>query len=120
MTLHRALDSVGRLVTHPAALLAMAAFIVAWALFEPETLDWHGVATLLAVAMAVVIERNARRDTTALQAKLDELIVATSGARNELAAIEESPTRDIEAARRTTKGGRVAATAPSTHPDEEA
>lgn len=102
MTLHRTLDAAGRLFTHPAALLVMGAFVVAWAIFERETLDWHGVATLVTFAMAVVIERNARRDTAALQAKLDELIIATAGARNELAAIENSPTHEIEAARRTT------------------
>lgn len=112
MSLHRVLDAAGRLFTHPAALLAMGGFVVAWAVFERETLDWHGVATLITFVMAVVIERNARRDTAALQAKLDELIIATDGARDELAAIEEHPTREIQAARRTTKGGRVAATAP--------
>ncbi|WP_374657025.1 low affinity iron permease family protein [Phenylobacterium sp.] len=111
MTLHRALDAAGRLFSHPGALLAMVAFVAAWAVFERETLDWHGVATLITLAMAVVIERNARRDTAALQAKLDELIVATEGARNELAAVEERPTEEIEAVRRKTKGGRVAATA---------
>ena len=98
--LHRGLDASGRLFTHPLSLVAMVGFIVAWAVFEPDTLDWHAAATLITFAMAVVIERNARRDTTALQAKLDELIHATDGARNEIAAIEDAPTDEIEARRR--------------------
>ena len=97
---HRLLDTAGRLFTHPAALLAMVGFVVAWMVFERETLDWHAAATLITVVMAVVIERNARRDTMALQAKLDELILATEGARNEMTAIEEQSTEDIEAARK--------------------
>lgn len=98
--LHRGLDASGRLFTHPVSLLAMAAFVVAWAVFERDTLDWHAAATLVTFAMAVVIERNARRDTIALQAKLDELIHATDGARNELAAVEEQPIDEIQARRR--------------------
>ena len=97
---HRVLDAAGRLFTRPAALLAMVGFVVAWMVFERETLDWHAAATLITVVMAVVIERNARRDTMALQAKLDELILATEGARNEMTAIEEESTQDIEAARK--------------------
>ncbi|WP_309645189.1 low affinity iron permease family protein [Phenylobacterium sp.] len=98
--LHRGLDASGRLFTHPASLLAMAAFIGAWAVFEPDTLDWHAAATIITYAMAVVIERNARRDTTAVQAKLDELIHATQGARNEIAAVEDRSLDEIEAKRR--------------------
>lgn len=103
MTLHphRTLDAAGRLFTHPAALLAMGGFVVAWAILERETLDWHAAATLITLVMAVVIERNARRDTMALQAKLDELILATEGARNEMAAIEDESTETIEAVRTT-------------------
>ena len=97
---HRVLDAAGRLFTRPAALLAMVGFVVAWMVFERETLDWHAAATLITVVMAVVIERNARRDTMALQAKLDELILATEGARDEMTAIEEESTQDIEAARK--------------------
>ncbi|MDP3854177.1 low affinity iron permease family protein [Phenylobacterium sp.] len=98
--LHQGLDASGRVFTHPVSLLAMALFVGAWAVFERETLDWHAAATLITFAMAVVIERNARRDTTALQAKLDELIHATEGARNEIAAVENQSIEEIEARRR--------------------
>ena len=97
---NRVLDTAGRLFTHPAALLAMIGFVAAWMVFERETLDWHAAATLITLVMAVVIERNGRRDTMALQAKLDELILATEGARDEMTAIEEESTQDIEAARK--------------------
>lgn len=98
---HTALDAAGRFIARPTTiLLATGAFIVAWMVFERHTLDWHGAATLITFVLAVVIERNARRDTTALQAKLDELIVATEGARNHMAGIEERPAEEIESARK--------------------
>lgn len=96
----RALDAAGRVLTHTSSLLAMLLFVGAWSIFDRESLDWHAAATLITFIIAIIIERNARRDTTALQAKLDELIHATDGARNEIAAVENRPIDEIEARRR--------------------
>ena len=46
--------------------------------------------------MTLVIQRGQNRDTAALQAKLDELILATDGARNEVAGLDQETADDIE------------------------
>ena len=46
--------------------------------------------------MTLIIQRGQNRDTAALQAKLDELILATEGARNELAGLDQESAGDIE------------------------
>lgn len=98
--INRGLDAAGRVLTHTSSLLAVLLFVSAWAIFDRPSLDWHAAATLITFVIAIVIERNARRDTTALQAKLDELIHATEGARNEIAAVENQSVEEIEARRR--------------------
>jgi low affinity Fe/Cu permease len=55
--------------------------------------------TIVTFLMVFLIQNTQNRDTVALQLKLDELILATRGARNDLACIEEGTERDIEAAR---------------------
>lgn len=93
---HTAFVVAGRFLAHPLALAALAAFVAAWLLFGDDSLDWHGWATVVTLAIALVIEANQRRDTRALQAKLDELIRATEGARNEVAAIEAKPPAEAD------------------------
>jgi low affinity Fe/Cu permease len=48
-------------------------------------------------------EKEAHRRDVAMHAKLDELLVATRGARNELAGIEELPEDKIEEVKRVAK-----------------
>lgn len=46
-----------------------------------------------------MIQATRNRDTLALQLKLDELIIATRNARNEVAGIEEATDRVLEEAK---------------------
>ena len=85
---------------HPASLLVLLASAAVWRVVQPESFDLHAVATLAAVAMTLLIQRGQNRDTAALQAKLDELILATDGARNELAGLDEETADDIEEIRK--------------------
>lgn len=86
----------GVFTSRPSAFLILAAFTISWIVFERETFDWHGVATLVTWAMTLFIQRAEHRDTQALQAKLDELIRATGAARNNVAEIDDKEPEEIE------------------------
>ena len=88
---------------HPASLVVLLVFSAVWWRVQPESFDLHAIATLAAVAMTLVIQRGQNRDTAALQAKLDELILATDGARNEVAGLDQETVDDIEEIRRAGK-----------------
>ncbi|WP_348642712.1 low affinity iron permease family protein [Mesorhizobium sp. B2-4-15] len=90
------LTTTGTLTAKPWAFLILIGYTVAWIVFEHETLDWHGVATLVTWAMTLLIQRAEHRDTQALQAKLDELIRATGNARNDLTQIDKKEPEEIE------------------------
>ena len=94
--LHRAMTATVRALGHPASLGVLLICAVIWQRIEPDSFDFHAIATLVAVAMTLIIQRGQNRDTAALQAKLDELILATEGARNELAGLDQESADDIE------------------------
>lgn len=52
--------------------------------------------TVITFLMVFLIQATQNRDTVALQLKLDELIIATQGARNEIACIEDKPEEALE------------------------
>jgi len=94
--LHRLLTTTVAVLGHPASLLVVLVCAFIWREVEPESFDLHAIATLVAVAMTLVIQRGQNRDTAALQAKLDELILATEGARNEVAGLDAETADDID------------------------
>lgn len=55
--------------------------------------------TIVTFLMVFLIQATQNRDTTALQLKLDELIIATKAARNVVAGIEEAADHVLEAAK---------------------
>lgn len=100
------LTHLGTLTAHPTAFLVVAAYGVAWALYEPRGLDWLGVATLATWFMTLLIQRAEHRDTQAIHAKLDELLRAQKDARSSVARIDERQPEEIERFReREGKGG---------------
>lgn len=103
-TLREVLTLGGVFTSRPSAFLILAAFAVSWLIFERKTLDWHGVATLVTWAMTLFIQRAEHRDTQALQAKLDELIRATSAASDDLTAIDDKEPEEIEKERSAAQG----------------
>ena len=90
------LTHIGTQTARPWAFLVVAAYVLAWLLLSPETLDWHGVATIATWLMTLFIQRAEHRDTQAIQAKLDELIHADRNARNETITIDDKEAEDIE------------------------
>src|SRR6185503_10449151 len=90
----------------PIAFLVAVVTVVVWAVTGPifhYSDTWQLVintgTTIVTFLMVFLIQNTQNRDTVALQLKLDELILATRDARNDLALIEEGTERDIEAAR---------------------
>jgi low affinity Fe/Cu permease len=95
-SIQRFLTAIGAFTSRPQAFLVVLAYTGLWLVFQRETLDWHGVATLATWMMTLVIQRAEHRDTQALQAKIDELLRANQGARSDLADLDKNEPEDIE------------------------
>jgi low affinity Fe/Cu permease len=65
------LTRLGVFTAHPAAFLILIVYAVSWFIFQPDTLNWHGVAMLATWSMTLFIQRAEHRDTQAIRAKLD-------------------------------------------------
>jgi low affinity Fe/Cu permease len=95
-----------RLTGKPAAFLIAFLTVGVWAVTGPifgYSDTWQLVintgTTIVTFLMVFLIQNTQNRDTIALQLKLDELIMATRGARNDLACIEDGSEEDMEAVR---------------------
>jgi low affinity Fe/Cu permease len=90
----------------PISFLLASLTVLVWAVTGPVfhySDTWQLVintgTTIVTFLMVFLIQNTQNRDTVALQLKLDELILATRGARNHLACIEAGSEKDLEAAR---------------------
>jgi low affinity Fe/Cu permease len=90
------LTKAGVWTAHPAAFLLLACYGIAWLIFDPEALSWHGITVLATLFMTLVIQRAEHRDTQAIHAKLDELLKADNNARTELREIDKKDAEVIE------------------------
>ena len=66
--IRQSLTALGVFAAHPAAFLIVAAYGVLWFIFQPQSFDWHGVATLVVWLMTLLIQRAEHRDTQAIHA----------------------------------------------------
>lgn len=98
--IRQALTALGVFTAHPAAFAIVAVYGVLWFIFQPNTFDWHGIATLAVWLMTLLIQRAEHRDTQAIHAKLDELLHAQAGARNEVMKVDQEEPEDIEKSRK--------------------
>jgi low affinity Fe/Cu permease len=87
----------------PAALLAATALVVAWALSGPFfqfDATWmlliNTGTTIVTFLMVFVIQASQNRDAKALHLKLDEVIRAVEGARNEFIDTERTTQAELE------------------------
>ena len=94
--LRKGLTQFGEWAATPAAFLFVLVFTAVWYAVEPHSLDWHGIATVVTLVIALLINRATYRDAQALHAKLDELIKAMPNARDAIAAIDKAEPEDIE------------------------
>jgi low affinity Fe/Cu permease len=95
-----------RISGRPSTFIVAVAVVVVWAITGPLfgfSDTWQLVintgTTIVTFLMVFLIQATQNRDTTALQLKLDELILATKNARNHIAGIEEAPDVVIENAK---------------------
>ena len=98
--IRQSLTALGVFAAHPAAFLIVAAYGVLWLIFQPHSLDWHGIATLAVWLMTLLIQRAEHRDTQAIHAKLDELMRVHGGARSEIMKADKKEPEDIEKSRK--------------------
>jgi low affinity Fe/Cu permease len=93
----RLASSTAQLSGRPATFLLATLLVVIWAFTGPifnYSDTWQLVintgTTIITFLMVFLIQNTQTRDTLALQLKLDELIIATKGARNSIASIEDA------------------------------
>jgi low affinity Fe/Cu permease len=99
-------NEVARLTGKPVTFAICCLTIVVWAATGPlfrYSDTWQLIintgTTIVTFLMVFLIQNTQNRDGAALQAKLDELILATKEARNELVALERLPEQTVERVR---------------------
>ena len=68
------LTKLGVFASHPIAFLIVFCYVAAWLALNPETFDWHAVATVATWFMTLIIQRAEHRDTQAIQVLLQSLL----------------------------------------------
>jgi low affinity Fe/Cu permease len=97
-------DRIADLSAHPYAQIGFLLVCALWFVLALSMDVLTAVLSLLAITLSQMVlnrqaarERDAHRRDLALHAKIDELIIATREARNEIAGIEELEEQEIEA-----------------------
>ena len=90
-------------VARPGASVAAVVFVVLWLAAGPLcgwSSSWQLIinttSSIVTLVMVFMIQHTQRRDTQAIQLKLDELIRVDSEARNELISLEAKPETAVE------------------------
>lgn len=96
----------GTLAASPVAFLLVLVYAILWFVFERDSLNWHGLATLATWLMTLVIQRSEHRDTQAIHAKLDDLLRANENANTGLASLDEAEPEEVERYREGAKAYR--------------
>lgn len=97
-------DAGANLAGHPLALIGVIAFCFAWFLLplgNAATAVLTLVLSVLAITLTQMVLNQQKRHEAALHLKIDELIHAMTGARNEVMGIESKSEAELEALRIT-------------------
>ena len=96
-------DVVSDAAAHPSAQIAMLVFCIGWFAFGLATDILSAAMAILAILLTQMVlnkqkerEADAHRRDVAMHAKLDELLIASGRARNEMAGIEHLEEEQIE------------------------
>jgi len=103
--LQKGLTTLGVMTGHPTTFVILIVYAVLWVIFDRESFNFHGAATLLTWLMTLFIQRAEHRDTQALQAKLDELLRAHHDARDEFTHLDDKTAEEIEEHRDAAREG---------------
>jgi low affinity Fe/Cu permease len=95
-------DRVATLAGHPFAILVVAIFCGVWFLVggDKSVNTLTLILSVLAITLTQMVLNQQRRSEAVVHLKIDELIIAKTGARNEVAGIERKTEDEIEALRR--------------------
>lgn len=95
-------DRGANLAGHPLALILVIVFCAAWFLLlgPQETAALTLVLSVAAITLTQMVLNQQKRHESALHLKIDELIHAMRGARNEIMGIETKSEAELEALRR--------------------
>lgn len=103
----RAAAAASDAVASPWAVALVGALLLGWLAVGVATgfgEAWHAVLNaagwLVALAMLFLLHHAQRRETLAIQAKLDELVLAVEGARDDVVRAERLTTDELEGLRR--------------------
>ena len=97
-------DTGSNLAGHPLALIGVVAFCLAWFLLplgDAATAVLTLVLSVMAITLTQMVLNQQKRHEAALHLKIDELIHAIRGARDEVMGIEGKSEAELEALRRT-------------------
>ena len=100
----RVSDAGANLAGHPAAQIGVLSFCLAWFLLplgNRATEDLTLVLSVLAITLTQMVLNQQKRHEAALHFKIDELIHAIKGARDEVMGIESKSEAELEALRIT-------------------
>lgn len=96
--------TISQLFSKPATFVAAVLFVGLWACSGPLfgfSAQWQLVintaTTIITFLMVFVIQNTQNRDATAMHLKLDELLRAMHGARNQLIDLEKVPEAELQA-----------------------
>lgn len=96
-------NKTAQLSGRPSTFLLATAVVAVWGITGPifkYSDTWQLVintgTTIVTFLMVFLIQNTQNRDTAALQVKLDELILATKGAPNEAACIEDGTDEELD------------------------
>jgi low affinity Fe/Cu permease len=99
----KALTWLGVAAASPWTLFLILAYSAIWLMFDVRSFDWDAGATLATWLMTVFIQRAEHRDTLAIHAKLDELLIAQDGASKTMTRIDGAEPEEIENIRNTAR-----------------
>ena len=102
----RVCDLIANLAGHPLAIVILIAACLLWlfAKGQPGQNLLTLMLSILAITLTQMVLNQQRRSELALHLKIDELITALDGARDELAGIETADEDTLRAARRAGQG----------------